>query len=405
MNKSKIFTICDIYIVLRLIYELQFMLFGESGFFLSRLIFLLFIGISVYYTFYALARYKLPVFMKALSILLLMFTIYGIIPILDGEKFRVGPVVIPSYTYIQQIYLSLLPIFSFFVFYKKGVLTPKRIQRWILVFFVSLSLQFVQEKTKTLQMLMDAGSRMEEVTNNVGYYFLGIIPLLAFLSNKKVFQYIGLAYAMTFIIMSVKRGAIIVGAICVAWFLFNTLKTARRSQKIAVILLGVAVVILGTYFVQGMLESSAYFNTRLEATIEGDSSGRDYYYTMFWNHFTNDSNLLRFLFGNGANATIIIGGNYAHNDWLEIAINQGLLGVIIYAFFFISFFKTCKVARFYDNVYLAVSSLFIMELFKTLFSMSYADMSIYSTFCLGLCMGKISDYELNKNNIILVENR
>lgn len=335
--------------------------------------------------------------MKALSVLLAMFTIYGIIPILMGEKYQIGPFFVPGYAYLQQIYLSLLPIFAFFVFFKKGLLGPERIQRWIIIFFIALIIQFIQEKNKALQLLMDTGSRSEEVTNNVGYYFLGLIPLLAFLSKKRVLQYIGLSLIMLFIILSVKRGAIVIGAVCIFWFLYNTLKNTRRSQRAILILLSVVVVIVGVYLVHNMLENNEYFYTRLEKTIDGDTSGRDYYYTKYWNHFTKESNLLEFLFGNGANATIKIGGNYAHNDWLEIAINQGFMGLIIYLIYFVRFFKSSRVARFDNATHLALSLLFIIEISKTMISMSYSDLSIQSTFCLGLCMGIISDYESSKN--------
>lgn len=392
-KKKKIFTFCDFYILLRLIYELQFLLFGRSGTLFSRIVFLFIVGASIYYTVYAISRYKLPKFMRALSVLLLMFTIYGVIPIITGESYRIGLFVVPSYGYLQQIYLSLLPIFPFFVFTKKGIITQIRLQRWLFIFFVAVSLQYIQNQNLSLIMAMERGSNAEEFANNVGYYFLGIVPLLSFLSKKKTIQYIGLAYAMTFIILSVKRGAILIGAICLVWFLMNTLKNARHTQKIVVFVLGVVIVVFGFFMIQNMLDNSLYFNSRLEATLEGDSSARDVYYARFWEHFFNEENVFSLLVGNGANATIRIGGNYAHNDWLEIAINQGVLGLIIYLVYFICFFKSCRISRFDGEVYLAISSLFIIELLKTMFSMSYSDLSIYSTFSLGYCMARISDYK------------
>lgn len=397
-EKNKILAFCDFYILSRLIYELQFLLFGRAGTLLSRLVFLFFVGASMYYTIYAISRYRLPKYMKALCVLLLMFTIYGLIPIVNGESYHVGPYVVPSYGYLQQIYLSLLPIFPFFVFTKQGIITQKRLQCWLLFFFVALSLQFIQNQNQSLIMAMESGSNAEGFTNNVGYYFLGVIPLLSFLSEKKMLQSIGLAIAMLFILLSVKRGAILIGAISLTWFFLNSLKNARHTQKVGIVVLGVFILAFGFFTIQNLLENSHYFNSRLEATLEGDSSARDFYYTLFRKHFFNESNLFLLLFGNGANATIKIGGNYAHNDWLEIAIDQGVFGLIIYFIFFVRFFKSCKIARFDYNVYLAISLLFIIESSKTFISMSYSDISIYSTFCLGYCMGRISDHELNMDN-------
>ena len=34
--------------------------------------------------------------------------------------------------------------------------------------------------------------------------------------------------------------------------------------------------------------------------------------------------------------------NFAHNDWLEILTNQGLVGVVIYGFYWVCFMLTCR---------------------------------------------------------------
>ena len=49
----------------------------------------LLILISFYYAVYANFHYKLPVFFKALNVLLIMFTIYGFLLIIKGEQLMV----------------------------------------------------------------------------------------------------------------------------------------------------------------------------------------------------------------------------------------------------------------------------------------------------------------------------
>lgn len=177
------------------------------------------------------------------------------------------------------------------------------------------------------------------------------------------------------------------------WFMFQSMKNASRKQKIWVFILSVVLIVVGFYMVSDMLQNSEYFNQRLEDTIEGNSSGRDRLYGVFWRHFTQESNPLLFLFGNGANATLTISSNYAHNDWLEIAINQGLLGLVIYVVYWIKFYKTWKKSKFDSQIYLALGLILFIYFMRTIFSMSYTAMPIYATLCLGYCMGMISENE------------
>lgn len=392
MKGSKITSISSIYIILWCVYELQVFVFGTDGTIYSRLIILFLLAVSVYYTIYAITRYKMTPYIKALSVLLLMFTIYGAIFIISQKSIYIGSNRIRNFSYLQGIYISLLPIFPFYVFTRKGMIRSDNVKKWAVWFVFIATLQFFQK-----QLLAQQQFNAEEVTNNMGYAVLSVIPLLSFFSHKRTMQYIGIAYLMALVMFSMKRGAILIGAICVAWFLYSTLKTSKRGRKATVVILGVAVVLAGYYLVQYMLSSSDYFNIRVESTFEGDSSNRNFIYSRLWNHFTNESDGFRFLFGNGACYTAIVAGNVAHNDWLEILINQGLIGAVIYLFYWIHFYKTTKRARYDDELYLAISLLVIINFSKGLISMSYGDMSIYSTFCLGYCLGRIS--ERNSSNI------
>ena len=128
---------------------------------------------------------------------------------------------------------------------------------------------------------------------------------------------------------------------------------------------------------------------RIEDTLSGNSSGRDNLYTFFWNYFTENADFTHYLLGRGANGTLEIYYNYAHNDWLEIAVNQGLLGIIIYAFYWFCFYKTWKHAKNIDSKTILVLTALIFFA-KTLFSMSYADMSYVSTSVLGYALATVN---------------
>ena len=81
--------------------------------------------------------------------------------------------------------------------------------------------------------------------------------------------------------------------------------------------------------ISDIMMQNDYFQTRLTSTLEGNSSGRDEIYSHIWNVF-NNSNMFHYLFGYGAQGSFIMTAKFAHSDWLELLINQGLLGFIIY---------------------------------------------------------------------------
>ena len=391
MRNRTWFTFCNLYILLWLIYNLQSLIFGKSGGIVSTLIVFSLIGISFYHFVYALSSYKMPKYMKGLTVLVIMFTIYGIVFILSGKtiRFMRSHVLIRNYNYIKSIYVSLLPVYSFYVYTRKRMLTKEMLQKWTLLFFVVASLQFVLQQRLALAMAIDGS---EEFTNNFGYLFLSMIPLLVFWEHKRVVQYIGLGLSIAFILLGMKRGAIFIGTLSLFVFLYHTMNNASRKQKTRVFILTFVLVIVGVYLVSEMLQNSDYFNARVEQTLEGNSSGRDQLYGIFWQHFINESNPLLFLFGNGANATLTIAWNFAHNDWLEIAINQGLLGLLVYLYYWIMFYTTWKKSKFDNQIHLAIGLILMIFFMKTLFSMSYDDMTVYDTLCLGYCMGKISEH-------------
>lgn len=391
MQNNKIFNFCNFYILLWLVYDLQGILFGGRGGGLSTIIIYMLIGVSAYHFMYALFHYNMPKYMKGLTALVFMFTIYGAILVISGQTIRFSRTgtLVKNYNYIKTIYISLLPIYSFYVFTRKGLLTKDILLKWTFVFFVAAVMQFFRHQREMLISIEDA----EEITNNYGYAFLSMIPLLVFWEHKRFVQYLGLGFSMLFIILGMKRGAILIGALCVVWFLLYSMKTASRRQKIWVVLLSIIIIIVGYYVVSYMIQSSAYFNSRIENTLEGNSSGRDSLYGIFWQHFINESNPLRFLFGNGANATLKITWNYAHNDWLEIAINQGLLGIVVYLVYWIEFYKTWRKSKVDNQLFLAIGLVLLIFFLKTIFSMSYGAMSVYVTICLGYCMGMLSEYD------------
>ena len=103
------------------------------------------------------------------------------------------------------------------------------------------------------------------------------------------------------------------------------------------------------------------------------------------------------MIGHGADGTIRLGDNYAHNDWLEIGVNQGLLGIGVFTVFWLSLKKFWKSAKSYNTLFIAVGMFFVVNFSRTFFSMSINDMKIFCTCVLGYAMAVLRS---NKNGKI-----
>lgn len=355
------------------------------GSIMSRSLLLVLLVSSLFYFVYANIKMKLPRPLKVLSLIVLVFSFYGLEPIIWGTgdlAFQVAP-----FGYLKNILISLLPIYTFYVFFKNGILAERDIMLWTVVFVAVAIGQYYIGRQQLLERIMEAGRNREEFTNNAGYILVSVLPLLALFWRKPLLQYTLLGVCMVYIIMGFKRGAILAGSMCSLWLIFTSFMAEKglegRSHKLTRFLLTAVIFVGAVYFVQHVMSTSDYFNYRVEQTMEGDSSLRDIHYDFFLNHFINEKNPLVFLFGNGANGTLKIWSNYAHNDWLEIAINNGFVVLIIYAYYWISLIR-----MFFKGNWRAIPvmmlGLFIIIFFiRSLVSMSYGDISIYASSALA----------------------
>ena len=378
---------CDWFIIVWVLYYLQGVLYSSGGAISTGLL-----GINLLVSFYcAIKIWQMPnhpPYIKGLNLLVLMFSIYGFALILMNPStvyYRMSGLSMASYNYIKSIYLSILPIYAFYYFSLKGYLTAERLRRWAVVFCISCVVSYYIYMQQAMEKLLERGSSAEEITNNAGYLFLSLIPIWVVYRRKPLLQYAGLAFCMAFILMGMKRGAIAIGGVVVLYLIWQIIKNARGKQRVIVIILTAVLAVVGVYFVIDMMTSSDYFLQRLEATKEGDSSGRDILYSFFWTYFTEKADAIQFLFGRGANGTLEIYYNYAHNDWLEIAVNQGLLGIVVYAFYWKQFYSTWRQSTNIEaKTILALVG--IIYFAKTLFSMSYGDMTYVCTSVLGYAL-------------------
>ena len=377
------FNICNLYFVLIIFSSLDDVVFSTA---ISKLFQTLMILISLYYAVDVNLKYQMPLYYKGLNIMALMFFIYGFLFMLQGNIYY-HRIEVSRTSYLLNISRSLLPIYAFYAFTKQGLLTEKSMKFWFVVFLLSAIVNYYHQQTVTLAKFDELGIDVEGVTNNAGYVFLGLIPAIVVFRKKPIIQYVLLAICGYFILNAAKRGAILTFAICFVVFLVNNYKTApsKRTKRLMVFG-GLLIIGAGIWYVNYIIENNAYFNSRIIETQEGDSSGRDALFASYYEHFINETNQFIIMFGNGANGWLKFAQNYAHNDWLAIAIDQGLLGLMVYLIYWICFYVSWRRTRFRPDAYLSVGLILMIYFIIAFFSMSYSTVSRCAAMALGFYM-------------------
>jgi O-antigen ligase len=215
--------------------------------------------------------------------------------------------------------------------------------------------------------------------------------LVSLFNKKLIIQFGSIAFIGFFVLNSSKRGAILLFAFALAFFLYNNLKGAKlhSTRRIIVLLLSIAALIVGFRYVGRLMVENDYFYERYMATLEGESSHRDEIYSTILRHYYNDYNIIQMLFGGGAESTLRYFNKYAHNDWLQLLSDCGLVGIIMYMVYWIRCVSLVfKNRRKINNnvIYLLVGMAVIIAFGKTIFSMSFNSMPVGLAIALGYGM-------------------
>lgn len=238
----------------------------------------------------------------------------------------------------KNILICMLSFYPFYFFAKKRILSESH----LLVFlFIMLPITIVQFWYNELSLkdrfnIDDTGN----VVNNYSYFFVMLMPYIFFIKGRKILSGIIMSIIILFIIQGSKRGAILSGAICLIFNFYYMLRTERKGNRINGYIISLLLIAFLSYYAyQNFLEND-YLIYRMERmTEEGDVSGRDEIFDNIYNGWASDLSVIHFLFGYGFAGSLKFNGNYAHNDWLELLSNFGLLGIIVYLSLFYSSLK------------------------------------------------------------------
>lgn len=371
------------YLCLLCLYNIQGLFFLDGGTTVGQLFCFIIIGIGIKNLYSVLIGTYSKV-IRGITVLLFFFSIYGIIRLLLGQVIVVdGEYELSPLQTFKTILLSILPIYSFYYYSIKGWCDENFIKKWILPLLIVAVANY--SIFSSIAHLSHEGQ--DEVTNNASYFFIALLPSIVFLKNKPLLQYLYISVLLLFVILCMKRGAILTGIVLMIYFLRYSLKDATGKTKIVVCFVIIAIVVFASFLVEYMMSTSNYFMFRVQQTMEGNASNREDMYPFFWKVFTESSGFIQ-LFGGGIDYSVIVSGNGAHNDWFEILLSQGLFGVILYIGYWINLIKIRKKLAYNKMLFVSFTLIILSEFIKTFFSFSINALPFYEMPAWGYCIYK-----------------
>lgn len=267
------------------------------------------------------------------------------------------------YPLIRVLYPLLA--FPFFYYLFKD---DKLDDRLFSLFFISLIVVLTiitylnsRERSTTIEGL--------ETADNIGYALVCCYPAVMLFKNKKIFPIV-ILLVIVGTILAGKRGAIVALAassiILVLNFLFSTSYSLRKKVFLLLLLsiaLWFAYQYLGEYFMATQ--------NRFEKIDEDAGHDRPYVYGLFLDGF-NNSSFINQLFGNGLSSGRAFIGVDAHNDWLQLLYEFGMIGLFFYVMYMFSLIKTAVINIKKRGIYFDILAMtLIILLVKTTISSTF----------------------------------
>lgn len=212
--------------------------------------------------------------------------------------------------------------------------------------------------------MYSVASAFSMVRNNAAYCAIVFIPFILCLRNQILA--LGLSFlVLTIVAISAKRGGTVCALLCIFVYLCIWLWTTPKKNTLLVVSMIVGVCI-GTVFVYDFLsENGADIIERLNNVESEGDNGRLIIIRTSLNLFLN-SNALSMMFGHGYNSVIMDSrlSVSAHNDFVELLYDFGMIGLCFYLMFLIQLlrfgYKEVKLKDSYAPAYMSSIVLFLV---------------------------------------------
>lgn len=298
------------------------------------------------------------------------------------------------YGMLKGIFIGFLPFYPFYYLSSQNKIQSKHL---IIFFLFSLPFTILSFHIHRVEVLTSTGR--DEMVNNIAYTFVYLMPFVFLIKKRK---WMGIAMILLIfyhVIIGAKRGAFLTGSAGVLIYAYYSLRTIDTRYKIRSYLLSLAGIIIIGYYAIDMFLSNEFLVQRLEST--GNEARNLIFQSLWASWYNNENSMLQLLFGFGFAASMQYSatGNLAHNDWLELLTNFGLIGVVPYLILFTIGFRYVYKSKWTIENRLLLFAVLALWLFPTFFSMGYMTASgVYRAILLGCLFGS-SVYSQNPKGI------
>lgn len=314
--------------------------------------------------------------------LLLLINTFGYILVFEPSTSNI------YYSQYKSILLVIITFYPFYYFGYKNHLSDKKLKMFFIfsLFLSALTLYINRQSALDISLTDNIN-----FVDNTAYTFVALLPYIFLWDKNKKFSFLTLLFIIFLIIQSSKRGAFICGVVFLiiySLYQFKNNQSKRKLQSTIFTLFGITL-LLNIFY--KFYQNNEFLVNRIIKATEGNASGRDIIYTNLLNNWYYSDSLINQLIGFGFVSTIDLSGtgNLAHNDWLELLVNFGLLGVLLYMLILASLFKFSIFSNIPRTYQIIILSIAIIWLLQTLFSMHYTSInSVFNSILVGYCMGQ-----------------
>ena len=227
------------------------------------------------------------------------------------------------------------------------------------------------------------GEPVERTSAN--YPILYLLPFVLILHNN-IIKYILILVIFLCLFVSLKRGGIIAFTLAlITYYLVDaSLNSTRKSKTKNIVVSIIFLIVLLLLFLKIDSIFGDIFSARLENIEEDGGSGRIEIYSKVCHMIVDKTNIIQLIFGHGWNA--VLKDNplqcSAHNDFLELMYDTGLIGIICYISLLVWLFKEAKKQKIIRSSY---SAAFYASIVLFIFNTSVSHIVLYPQyFCLFL---------------------
>lgn len=334
-------------------------------------------GVDLYYSYVAVTNYRLPVYFKGLFVFVFILVVYGILLIIVGDDvfWQATGQFLRKYLYILWLIPAMLSVAPVYVFTCRGLIGEREMKILFLIFFACGVNAFYGGLEQQMAYAVLMQTEQEEFTVTSVYMLLSLLPLVILFKGKDILRFVFLCIIFVFLVLSAKRGAIILGGLSILLLVMSMLVNSSLVRKFIIILVTILCLVISYLFINHQMESSPYFAMKAQRTLEGYSSGRDEYIRHILDYYFNKSTNFQAFWGIGAQGTLSANESFAHNDWLAILLEQGMFGFCIYLLYWFCFVVSWLKSKVDFDAFVVIGLLILIGFGKSLFSMYYLPIS------------------------------